>query len=237
VVTTVDTDAGETLTGLGNGSHTLRVRACNETAECGAWSEAVEAVVSIASAPEGVPALTGGAADAGDSTGLTTPFEGVVALWRLSRVEDRFGNDYTLSYEEDAGGADHRLLAIDYTGNVGQGLAPYARVELAYEALAQVLPKYHAGIERAQAKRLTAIRTSVDGAPVTAYLLGYDEGETVPAAGLSRLTSVARCAPDAGGSCTAPPASEPRGYSGHEHLRRVRRTVPAGSVTLISKLS
>ena len=68
-----------------------------------------------------------------------------VAMWAMNKVQDTVGNYLTVTYTEDNANGQFYPARIDYTGNVGKGLATYNSVQFVYEARPDITPMYHAG--------------------------------------------------------------------------------------------
>lgn len=119
-----------------------------------------------------------------------------VESWHLNKVVDRFGNDYTISYEKNPSLGFVRPVRFDYTGNVAAGLAPYASVRLVYEARPDPSMRYAFGAEHHLPGRVARIETYLGEQLVRRYLLGY---EISPGSSRSRIVSITECAAD--GSC------------------------------------
>ncbi len=54
------------------------------------------------------------------------------ATWALNRVEDRYSNYMTLTYEQPAGSGNYRPSRIDYTGNSNDSASPTNSVQFVY---------------------------------------------------------------------------------------------------------
>nr|MBP7909316.1 VCBS repeat-containing protein [Pseudomonadales bacterium] len=118
----------------------------------------------------------------------------------LNRVEDRFGNYYTLSYYENNATGTYYPTRIDYTGHAGQSLAPYASVQFTYENRSDDPIVYQSGVlSHPHPKRLSHIKTYVGATLVRDTTLTYQEVGPAPQ---SRLTRVDSC--DALGNCQEP---------------------------------
>lgn len=122
-----------------------------------------------------------------------------VRLWAVNRISDTVGNYLTVSYIENGTNGEYRPDRIDYTGNTGASLSPYASVEFEYETRTDTRDLYIGGSLVRNTKRLTNIKTYVDATLVRDYQLTYDNNG---AAGVSRLTQIQECA--GGGACFAP---------------------------------
>ncbi len=130
--------------------------------------------------------------------GVELSDEDTIAAWRISRVEDEFGNFLTYTYTQpnfpDPGprGAlsESYIDFIEYTGHTS-GDAPNKRVEFEYEATPDPRHGFVRGLATMQTQRLRAIRTTLDDAAVDVYELSYENDSASRA---SRLVNVRRCA-------------------------------------------
>ena len=124
-----------------------------------------------------------------------------VLRWALNRIQDRFGNYWTVHYHEEPG--EHYPLAIEYGGNAAIGKTPtkaYNRIEFQYEARPDFRTAYRAGSRSQHSVRLRHIVTyaqpledGTNAVPVLNYRLRYDEyphDATLYAISMSRLTSL-----------------------------------------------
>lgn len=109
--------------------------------------------------------------------------------WAVNKVSDKAGNYFTVTYQEDTTNGDFRPARIDYTGNAGAGVAPFASVVFTYEDRTDIKPAYVAASAIKTMKRLTNIKTYVGASPVTSYRLVYNYSPS----GLSRLASIQEC--------------------------------------------
>ena len=93
---------------------------------------------------------------------VASPTWSVNAMWLLSRVKDKSSNYMDYSYEVETDHSDYRPKKIEYSGNVGKSLDPYAKVEFTYQNRTVAIDKYRAGSKSTGRKRLTNIKTYVD---------------------------------------------------------------------------
>ena len=119
-----------------------------------------------------------------------------VRLWVVNKTSDTKGNYFTASYIEDNGNGEYRPDRIDYTGNAGASVAPYASVRFVYETRPDVVPFYQGGSLIKTTQRLTTVQTYNGEDLVREYRLAYDADG---AGGRSRLTSLTLC--DDGDTC------------------------------------
>ncbi|MEL6131978.1 MAG: VCBS repeat-containing protein, partial [Bacteroidota bacterium] len=102
---------------------------------------------------------------AGTSTTLT---------WWLNRVEDQFGNYYTITYENFSTPRSEVVpKEINYTGNSSQKLAPFAKVRFNYENHPYPRKTWIAGRLILQQRRLKSIETLIDNQLVRRYNMTY----------------------------------------------------------------
>lgn len=120
-------------------------------------------------------------------------------LWAVNKVQDTVGNFYTVTYTEDSANGDWRPSRMDYTGNAGAAMAPYASVRFTYQNRTDVTPGYLAGSVMKTQQRLTNIKTYNGETLILDYQLAY---EMSPATARSRLKTLKLCAADA--SCLPP---------------------------------
>lgn len=119
--------------------------------------------------------------------------------WGVSRVLDTLGNYYDVEYARDPVGGqpfdfiNDRISAVHYTGNVAQGLVPYAHVYFDYEERPDASKAYttHAGYS--VTKRLSKIRVATGNHTNHSYVFGYTSSYQT---GRSLLSSVAKLAED-----------------------------------------
>ena len=111
---------------------------------------------------------------------------GGTLTWALSRIEDRFGNYMKYSYTQING----MLLPyrIEYTGNTGQGVTPYAYVQFHFGSQPTARAKYLAGhLMYPTKERLSSVEIYSEGSLVRKYSLTYENG---PYVGHSFLKSI-----------------------------------------------
>lgn len=124
---------------------------------------------------------------------------GSVRVWALSRVEDRNGNAYTISYNEDSAQGSYYPATITYT--IGPGISAYRTVEFAYENRSDTSESYTDSALEFVDQRLKWVAVKSSGVLTRKYRLDYD---VAPATGRSRLTGVQEIGSD---GSTALPAS------------------------------
>ncbi|MDO8051427.1 NBR1-Ig-like domain-containing protein [Janthinobacterium sp. SUN211] len=106
--------------------------------------------------------------------------DGQALLWALSRVEDRSGNYFTVSYEVDASTGEYTPAQIRYGGNTNAGSSPDLTVRFSYTSRNDAQVQYMGGSRNDLRKLLshvqTYINTAADGSGGTLvrdYALGY----------------------------------------------------------------
>lgn len=144
----------------------------------------------------------------GGDDGRMAARSGKVRAWALTGIADRFGNamavswtryssnyfeDYDQDTFEDYTGAaevmDFMPSAIVYGGN---GSQPHTRqVSFSYATRPDKERGWQAGVRFERTRRLSTIRTYVDGRRIRSYNLGY---ATSASTGSSLLTSIEECA-------------------------------------------
>lgn len=124
----------------------------------------------------------------------------VVLSWMLSRVEDRRGTFYTISYIENTANGEIYPSTIRYSGN-GATITPYNAIDFIYGAADRpdLLSGYVAGSQVSVRKRLTTIRVRVDtaadgtgGVDTREYRLAYVQNPTSQRSLVQSLTDCAR---------------------------------------------
>jgi len=132
---------------------------------------------------------------------------GQVSRWLLVSYTDNNDNAYVINYDEETNHADVRVSSIEYGSNATESINAYGKVVFDYSAFSNVIARYHAGSKSETQERLDKISVQVmkDGestwSDVRQYALTYNEGLTVPDAGMARLTKVQLCAPTTSGTC------------------------------------
>lgn len=124
----------------------------------------------------------------------------VIRMWALNNVIDRHGNSMAVSYELDADNAMTYPTRIDYTANGAGDLEPSRAVTFDYEERPDPVVRYQGGYAVRIIRRMTAIRTWVDGALVRSYEIAYQP--TNASTGRSRVATVTMA--DAGGAELGP---------------------------------
>lgn len=119
--------------------------------------------------------------------------------WALKRVVDRFGNEMQYDYSRNDKLGEYLPVRIAYGANRNTG-APHRReLHFEYETRQDGYSYYASGGGFGVFKRLSHVRTAVDGMLVRDYRLSYDYSPTTRR---SRLTQVQEC--DATGHCLQP---------------------------------
>ncbi|MEM7297985.1 MAG: toxin TcdB middle/N-terminal domain-containing protein, partial [Bacteroidota bacterium] len=95
--------------------------------------------------------------------------------WLLNKVEDVFGNYYTISYIEDTENGFFYPQKIEYTGNDAAGLTPYCEVRFEYENRPDVFKKFVLGDSIKRTQRLKSIKAYYQNDLVRKYDLSYSE--------------------------------------------------------------
>lgn len=124
----------------------------------------------------------------------------VVLSWMLSRVEDRRGTFYTISYTENGANGEIYPSTIRYSGN-GATITPYNAIDFIYDASERpdLLSGYVAGSQVSVRKRLTTIRVRVDtaadgtgGVDTREFRLAYTQNPMSQRSLVQSLTDCAR---------------------------------------------
>ncbi|HYK36953.1 RHS repeat-associated core domain-containing protein [Alloacidobacterium sp.] len=128
--------------------------------------------------------------------------------WSLSEVQDRFGNNMTVTYATTGDpanlqGYEQLPQAIRYTGTLDQSLAPRRSVNFIYEERPDTQTTFISGFRLQLRHRVSQINLSapnpVETSLVKSYLLKYNVSS---GSGRSLLSSVSEC--DANQICLAP---------------------------------
>ncbi|HEY8949891.1 MAG TPA: polymorphic toxin type 10 domain-containing protein [Rhizomicrobium sp.] len=129
-----------------------------------------------------------------DGSGLMS----VVRSWAVNKISDAKGNYINVSYTNNVTNGEVRPSEIDYTGNDGAGLTPFASVKFFYNLTrADPLLFYQAGAVQSTTVLLTNIETYVGSTLITNYKLAYNAATN--GAQHDELTSVTQC--DASNAC------------------------------------
>jgi RHS repeat-associated protein len=119
--------------------------------------------------------------------------DGTTVAWGVSRVSDRLGNFMRFQYKTQTGGGMLAVDRIDYTGNDGAALAPYASVRLVYGPRPDARDMYGPAGLAALDVRLAQIQAYVGDILVRRYLLEYVPSSST---GRSLLASIQECGVD-----------------------------------------
>lgn len=128
--------------------------------------------------------------------------------WRLSKIEDRYGNKILFSYKSQdsaTSGTTHPTAIYWTQTSEGSGSYVYS-MEFSYnDTSTNTLPTSLNGVVHSNTIRetdlLTSISVKVSGTVVRKYALGY---ETSPTTGGKRLVSVTECSDASQTDCLAP---------------------------------
>ncbi|MBL8957339.1 MAG: hypothetical protein JNK82_41585 [Myxococcaceae bacterium] len=170
----------------------------------------------------------------GGDAGRMAARSGKVRAWVLTQVADRFGNTmsttwhrYTSSYLEDY---DQNTFA-DYTGApevmeyMPASIAYAGReVTFSYASRSDKERGWQAGLRNERTRRLSSVRTYVDGRRVRTYTLGYTAS---PSTGASLLTSLEECSGVGDGVCKPKTTFEYSvGEQGYQPAQATQVTAP-----------
>lgn len=129
----------------------------------------------------------------------------VPRIWALNRVTDRFGNYYTIEYDNDVTNGNYRPTQILYTGNQTVGTSPAYKVVFSYQTRTDdILTSYEVGQLVTESKRLNKIETfyyapSIGYQLVRRYTLVYiNNGVTQR----SKISTITEC--DKNNDCLSP---------------------------------
>ncbi|TGK20300.1 hypothetical protein EHO61_05300 [Leptospira fluminis] len=114
-----------------------------------------------------------------DKTGLTYTFggtsdsqilaigqSGAIRIWAVSKVQDPFGNGYTVQYTQDGTGAYYPAI-ISYNNR---------SIQFSYESRPDVIPDYSQGTIVNLTQRLNTISVYTNGSLLREYEFGYSQG-------------------------------------------------------------
>ncbi len=95
--------------------------------------------------------------------------------WAVEKIADTKGNYLIVKYTNDMAHGQAYPTEIDYTGNHGASLAPYASVKFVYGVTRNdIIPTYQAGYLQETTVLLTSVQTFVGTTIVTDYKLDYN---------------------------------------------------------------
>lgn len=113
--------------------------------------------------------------------------------WHVSQVMDRFGNYYTVEYENEPATGDVRPKQVNYSGNAAANRPLGIQLSFIYEAQPDTVAAYVIDTQFKVGKRLARIDVSVNGLAVRKFHFSYR-----PSASTSRtlLKSITYCMAD-----------------------------------------
>lgn len=115
-----------------------------------------------------------------------------ILTWAVNRISDTKGNYMDFVYTEDTNTGEQRIARINYTGNTGAALTPYASVRFTYESRTDTFAGYVAGSKVARSQRIKTIAAYYGETKVREYTLDYTERANT---GRSLLTALHEKAP------------------------------------------
>lgn len=119
-----------------------------------------------------------------------------VLFWAVNRIQDTNGNYMTVTYAETNATSEFLVTRIDYTGNAGASLVPYASVQFTYADRLDKEIRFVEGSQVAVTKRLVNIKNIVETTLVREYRLTYQNDGVSQR---SELKTLQECGLD--GSC------------------------------------
>jgi RHS repeat-associated protein len=141
--------------------------------------------------------------NASNNSRLTlSPSNLTARAWAVEKIADTKGNYLIVKYTNDMTNGQAYPNEIDYTGNAGASLTPYASVKFAYESRSDVIPMYQAGYLQQTTQLLSNIETYYGTTLVSNYKLAYTLATDNTQH--DELTSVTQCDSLTGGNCLKP---------------------------------
>ena len=119
-----------------------------------------------------------------------------ILYWAVTKIVDTKGNYMTFTYEKNSATGELLPQRIDYTGNAGQNLPPYDRVEFLYELRPDGRVQFIAGTPVRLSKRIQYLRVYAESVLMREFRFGYEVSLTT---GRSRLVNLTECG--MGGQC------------------------------------
>ena len=126
----------------------------------------------------------------------TTSDGNQIAIWKISRKEDREGNAVNYSYIANAAAGTHYIDTITYAENSTQ-------VKFVYQGRPDVTPSYRDSHLTVLDQRLSEVEFRINNSLIREYRLGYQISDIT---GRSQLASIQDC-PISGGSAFCLPAT------------------------------
>lgn len=96
-----------------------------------------------------------------------------VFCWKLNKVRDRHGNYYEIKYQKYTDKTESVPTRINYTGNAGQNLVPYASIRFEYNNRSDIQRGYLAGSRIQLSKKLKYIRCYHGASLLRSYEMNY----------------------------------------------------------------
>lgn len=122
------------------------------------------------------------------------------ATWALNRVEDRYSNYMTLTYEQPASSGNYRPSRIDYTGNSNDSASPTNSVQFVYsENRSDPETHYLGGVSSSMNWLMSRIEVYSSSTKLREYKFSYSNLDQAPHT--STLDSVELCS---GSTCMIP---------------------------------
>ncbi len=130
----------------------------------------------------------------GNTPSSAVPVAGTNTLrvWPVSKVTNRAGDAYEVTYKNDAINATYSPSTVTYTGK--DRASPRETVRFTFTPRSDVIRNWTNGSPVTIVERLTAISVVQDDQPIRQYQLNYDNGAS---GGVSRLQSVQECTKEA----------------------------------------
>lgn len=122
-----------------------------------------------------------------------------VLAWKVSKVADRSGNEYNVTYQSDINSGENLPLRIDYTSNPDRDLAAYNSVRFEYGDIPHPVSRYLYGAQFKDLHHLRAVKMFHEETLAWEYRLTYTLDTVIH---VERLAEVMEC--DGQGVCLPP---------------------------------
>lgn len=93
--------------------------------------------------------------------------------WLETKVSDTKGNYYTVTYSGNASTNEYYPIRIDYTGNTGASLSPYASVRFTYQNASTTSTSYISGVKVCRSKIIKTVGCYYGNQLIRKYEISY----------------------------------------------------------------